>query len=43
MCTLANSDDPDEMSHDAEFYQGLHCLQRQKLFSKKYIYYFILN
>ena len=25
-CTLANSEDPDEMQHDAAFHQGLHCL-----------------
>ena len=32
-CTLANSEDPDEMPHDAAFYQGLHCLLKQKRFS----------
>ena len=26
MGTLANSEDPDEMQHDAAFHQGLHCL-----------------
>ena len=26
MDTLANSDDPDEMQHNAAFHQGLHCL-----------------
>ena len=25
MGTLANSDDPDEMQHNAAFHQGLHC------------------
>ena len=30
MGTLANSDDPDEMQHDAAFHQGLHCLQTLK-------------
>ena len=30
MGTLANSDDPDEMQHDAAFHQGLHCLLRLK-------------
>ena len=24
--TIANSEDPDEMQHDAAFHQGLHCL-----------------
>ena len=26
MDTLANSEEPDEMQHDAAFHQGLHCL-----------------
>ena len=30
MGTLANSEDPDEMLHNAAFYQGLHCLLRLK-------------
>ena len=30
MGTLANSEDPDEMQHDAAFHQGLHCLLRLK-------------
>ena len=25
--TLANTEDPDEMPHNAAFHQGLHCLQ----------------
>ena len=25
-CSLANSEDPDEMQHNAAFHQGLHCL-----------------
>ena len=25
-----NSEDPDEMQHDASFHQGQHCLLRQK-------------
>ena len=29
MGTLAKSEDPDEMSHDAAFHEGLHCLPRQ--------------
>ena len=28
--TLANSEDPDEMQHNAAFHQGLHCLLRLK-------------
>ena len=28
MNTLANSEDPDEMQHNAAFHQGLHCLPR---------------
>ena len=27
-CTLANSEDPDEMLHKAAFHLGLHCLLR---------------
>ena len=30
MGTLANSEDPDEMQHDAAFHQGLHYLLRLK-------------
>ena len=30
MGTLANSEDPDEMQHNAAFHQGLHCLLRLK-------------
>ena len=30
MVTLANSEDPDEMQHNAAFHQGLHCLLRFK-------------
>ena len=30
MGTLANSEDPDEMQHDAAFHQGLNCLLRLK-------------
>ena len=30
MGTLANSEDPDEMQHDAAFHLGLHCLLRLK-------------
>ena len=30
MGTLANSEDPDEMQHNAAFNRGLHCLLRLK-------------
>ena len=30
MGTLANSEGPDEMQHNAAFHQGLHCLLRLK-------------
>ena len=30
MCSLAYSEDPDEMQHNAVFHQGLHCLPRLK-------------
>ena len=30
MGTLANSEDPDEMQHNAAFHQCLHCLLRLK-------------
>ena len=30
MGPLANSEDPDEMQHNAAFHQGLHCLLRLK-------------
>ena len=33
--TLANSEDSDEMPHNAAFHQGIHCLPRQKRFSEK--------
>ena len=38
MGTLANSEDPDEMPHDAAFHQALHCLLKKKidLQGKKY-------
>ena len=34
MGTLARSEDPDEMQHDAAFHQGLHCLLRLKQTSR---------
>ena len=37
MGTLTNSEDPDEMPHNAAFHQGLHCLLRpNNLQRKKY-------
>ena len=35
MCTLANSEGPDEMLHNETFHQGPHCLLRQNLSSEK--------
>ena len=37
MCTLANSEDPDEMPLHVAFHQGLHCLLSQKRSSEKVI------
>ena len=38
MGTLANSEDPDEMQHNAAFHQGLHCLlYLNNLQGQKYI------
>ena len=37
MGILANSEDPDQITHNVVFHQGLHCFQRQNnLQSKKY-------
>ena len=41
MGTLANSEDPDEMLHDAAFHQGLQCLLRQNQSSGKENQYFV--
>ena len=35
MSTKANSEDPDEMPHNAAFHQGLHCLLRQTIFRER--------
>ena len=43
MSTFANSEDPDEMQHDAAFHQGLHCLLTEKRSSDKRIQYFFEN
>ena len=40
MSTLANSEDPDEMQHNAAFHQGLHCLLRLKQSSGSEIHKF---
>ena len=29
-CSLANTEDPGEIQHNAAFHQGLHCLLRLK-------------
>ena len=40
MGTFANSEDPDEMQHDAAFHQSLHCLLRLKQSSRTEIQIF---
>ena len=35
MRVLANSEDQDEMPHNAASYQDLHCLLRQKCYTEK--------
>ena len=37
MGTLANSEDPDEVQHNAAFHQGLHYFLRPKWSSEKEI------
>ena len=37
ICALANSEDQDEMPHNAAFHQGLHHFLRQKRSSEKEI------
>ena len=39
MGALANSENSDEIWHNAAFYQGLHCLIRQNLSSEKELQY----
>ena len=41
MSTFANSEEPDEMQHNAAFHQGLHC--KGKKSSDKRIQYFFEN
>ena len=36
MSTVANSEDPDEIQHNAEFHQGLHCKGKKGLQTKEY-------
>ena len=36
MGTFTNSEDPDEMMHNAAFQQGLHCKGKKDLQTKKY-------
>ena len=43
MGTLANSEDPDEMQHNAAFYQCLHCLLRFKRSSGTEIHHSLEN
>ena len=44
MVNFANSEDPDEMPHNAAFHQGLHCFLRQNLSSEvKYFLTFITS
>ena len=41
--SLANSEDPDEIQHNAAFHQGLHCLLRLKQPSGTEIYHNLEN
>ena len=43
MCTLANSEDPNEMPPHAAFWQGLHCLLSPSQFSGKEIQFHLEN
>ena len=43
MGTLANSEDPDKMQHNAAFHQGLHCLLRLKQPSGIEIHQYLVN
>ena len=40
---MANSEDPDEMKHNAAYHQGLHCLLRQKKILQEKNVIFFLN
>ena len=43
MSTLANSEDPDEMPHNAAFCQGLHCLllKTKSIFRERNTIFFV--
>ena len=41
MCTLANSEEPDEMPHNAAFHLDLQCLLRQKQSTEKEIHFYL--
>ena len=41
MPALTNSEDPDEMLHNAAFHQGLHCLITQKQSSERTLNYYL--
>ena len=41
MCTLVNSEEPDEMSHNIAFHQGLYYLLRQKQSQEKEINFYL--
>ena len=41
MCALANSEDPDEMQHNAAIHKGLHCLLRLNRFSEEDIQFYL--
>ena len=40
MSPFANSEDPDEMQHNAAFHQGLHCKDQKDIQTKEYNIYF---
>ena len=40
MGTLVNSEDPDEIPHNAAFHQGLHCYLRHNQSSEIEMHYF---
>ena len=43
MSTFANSEDPDEMEHNAAFHQGLHCYVKVKKISRQKKTIFVFN